>query len=100
MEVQTLADEVRIYEDQRLLAVHPLLAGRGQRRVAPGHIAWVSLDAGDNEPTRFWGYVLSALAILFLMPKSWRRFVPPQLLALVVGSPNGHRCPQPPNWPG
>jgi SulP family sulfate permease len=27
-----------------------------------------------------------ALGILFLMPKSWRRFVPPQLLALVVGT--------------
>jgi SulP family sulfate permease len=27
-----------------------------------------------------------ALAILFLMPKAWRRYVPPQLLALVVGT--------------
>jgi SulP family sulfate permease len=27
-----------------------------------------------------------ALAILVLMPRSWRRFVPPQLLALVVGT--------------
>ncbi|MGD2021254.1 MAG: SulP family inorganic anion transporter [Thiohalocapsa sp.] len=27
-----------------------------------------------------------ALAILFLMPRSWRRFVPPQLLALVAGT--------------
>lgn len=27
-----------------------------------------------------------ALAILFLMPKAWRRFMPPQLLALVVGT--------------
>jgi SulP family sulfate permease len=27
-----------------------------------------------------------ALAILFLMPRAWRRFVPPQLLALVVGT--------------
>ncbi len=27
-----------------------------------------------------------ALAILFLMPKRWRRIVPPQLLALVVGT--------------
>jgi SulP family sulfate permease len=29
---------------------------------------------------------LLALAILFLMPRGWRRFVPPQLLALVVGT--------------
>ena len=27
-----------------------------------------------------------ALAILSLMPKAWRRFVPPQLLALVLGT--------------
>ncbi len=27
-----------------------------------------------------------ALGILFLMPKSWQRFMPPQLLALVVGT--------------
>lgn len=27
-----------------------------------------------------------ALAILFLMPRAWRRFVPPQLLALVLGT--------------
>ncbi|WP_295540985.1 SulP family inorganic anion transporter [uncultured Thiohalocapsa sp.] len=27
-----------------------------------------------------------ALAILFLMPRGWRRFMPPQLLALVVGT--------------
>ncbi len=27
-----------------------------------------------------------ALAVLFLMPRSWRRFVPPQLLALVAGT--------------
>jgi LuxR family maltose regulon positive regulatory protein len=26
-----------------------------------GQVAWVSLDAGDNEPTRFWGYLLAAL---------------------------------------
>ena len=31
------------------------------REVAPGRVAWVSLDEGDNEPTRFWGYVLAAL---------------------------------------
>jgi LuxR family maltose regulon positive regulatory protein len=24
-------------------------------------VAWLSLDAGDNEPTRFWSYVISAL---------------------------------------
>jgi LuxR family maltose regulon positive regulatory protein len=28
---------------------------------APFHAAWVSLDDGDNDPVRFWSYVLSAL---------------------------------------
>jgi transposase len=37
VEVQTLADELRIFEDGRLIAAHPLLAGRGQRRLAIGH---------------------------------------------------------------
>lgn len=50
VEVQTLADEVRIYEDQRLLAVHPLLAGRGQRRVAPGHRRWPPPGRGAGRP--------------------------------------------------
>jgi LuxR family maltose regulon positive regulatory protein len=27
----------------------------------PGPVAWLSLDAGDNEPARFWGYMLAAL---------------------------------------
>jgi LuxR family maltose regulon positive regulatory protein len=31
------------------------------RHVTPAHVAWVSLDQGDNEPVRFWGYVLAAL---------------------------------------
>lgn len=37
VEVQALADEVRIFEDGVLLAAHPVLEGRNQRRVAPGH---------------------------------------------------------------
>jgi SulP family sulfate permease len=32
------------------------------------------------------GLGILTLAILFLMPKAWRRFVPPQLLALVAGT--------------
>jgi LuxR family transcriptional regulator, maltose regulon positive regulatory protein len=27
------------------------------------HIGWVSLDASDNDPTRFWSYVIAALAM-------------------------------------
>jgi LuxR family transcriptional regulator, maltose regulon positive regulatory protein len=27
----------------------------------PGEVAWLSLDGGDNDPVRFWTYVLAAL---------------------------------------
>lgn len=37
VEVHTLADEIRILEDDKLIAVHPVLEGRGQRRIAHGH---------------------------------------------------------------
>lgn len=37
VEVHTLADEIRIFEADRLIAVHPVLEGRHQRSVAPGH---------------------------------------------------------------
>lgn len=40
VDVHTLADEVRIYEGRRPVAVHPLLRGRGLRRLAPGHRRW------------------------------------------------------------
>jgi hypothetical protein len=35
--VQALADEIQIYEAGQLVARHPVLEGRNQRRVAPGH---------------------------------------------------------------
>jgi transposase/DNA replication protein DnaC len=37
VEVQMLADELRIYEGDKLVAAHPVLEGRGQRRIAAGH---------------------------------------------------------------
>jgi transposase len=37
VEVHTLADEVRIFEDGALIAAHPVLEGRHQRRVAADH---------------------------------------------------------------
>ena len=40
VEVHTLADEIHIFEDQRLIAVHPVLSGSGGRRLAPGHRRW------------------------------------------------------------
>jgi LuxR family maltose regulon positive regulatory protein len=29
------------------------------------HVAWISLDAEDNDPTRFWSYVFAALETLY-----------------------------------
>ncbi len=37
VEVHTLANEIRILEDDKLIAVHPVLEGRGRRRIALGH---------------------------------------------------------------
>jgi hypothetical protein len=37
VEVHTLANEVQIFEGGTLIAAHPVLEGRNQRRVAPGH---------------------------------------------------------------
>jgi transposase len=37
VEVQVLAGEIRILEAGRLIAVHPVLAGRGGRSLLPGH---------------------------------------------------------------
>jgi transposase len=37
VEVHTLTEEIRIFEDGVLIAAHPVLEGRHQRRVAPGH---------------------------------------------------------------
>jgi transposase len=37
VEVHALANEIRILEDDKLIAVHPVLDGRGQRRIASDH---------------------------------------------------------------
>lgn len=37
VEVQCLAEEILILEDAQVVAAHPVLEGRNQRRVAPGH---------------------------------------------------------------
>ncbi len=37
VEVHTLAEEIRIFDDGVLIAAHPVLEGRHQRRVAPDH---------------------------------------------------------------
>ena len=37
VEVQQYPNEIQIFEDKRLIAVHALLTGRGQRQVQRGH---------------------------------------------------------------
>jgi len=37
VDVQATAGEVRILEQDRVIAVHPVLDGRGQRRILAGH---------------------------------------------------------------
>jgi transposase len=50
VEVHSLADEIRIFEAGRLIAVYPVLEGRHQRRVAPGHRQMPTLRAaGESE---------------------------------------------------
>ena len=39
VEVHSTASEVRIIEEGRIVAVHPVMDGRGQRRIIAGHRA-------------------------------------------------------------
>lgn len=51
VEVQNHAAEVRIFEDGQLIASHPVLEGKNQRRVDPGHRqAHSSRSAGRPTP--------------------------------------------------
>jgi transposase len=47
--IGTLADEVRILEDGILIASHPVLKGRHQRRVAPGHRKMARIARPDRD---------------------------------------------------
>jgi LuxR family maltose regulon positive regulatory protein len=38
-----------------------LLSSWASTAALPGPIAWLSLDAADNDPARFWSYLLAAL---------------------------------------
>ena len=37
---------------------------RNEETLHPSKVAWVSLDDGDNDPARFWSYVIAALQTL------------------------------------
>ena len=51
VEVHTLANEVQIFEEGTLIATHPVLDGRRQRRIAPGHRKMPRLtDRRRDEP--------------------------------------------------
>jgi len=51
VEVHTLANEVQIFEGGTLIAAHPVLEGRNQRRVAPGHRKMVRItDPHPDKP--------------------------------------------------
>lgn len=51
VEVHSTAHEVRILEQGRLVAVHPILDGRGQRRVLAGHRT-TSASASNRQASR------------------------------------------------
>ncbi|MFC1455484.1 IS21 family transposase [Microvirga arabica] len=68
VEVHTLADEIRIFEDGQQIAAHPVLEGRHQRRVAPGHRK--SLPTGhrrgsDGSPVSRTGDVVAQRSLEF-----------------------------------
>jgi transposase len=51
VEVHSTASEVRILEDGHLIAVHPVLEGRGRRRITAGHRS-LPPPANSNTPRR------------------------------------------------
>jgi LuxR family maltose regulon positive regulatory protein len=55
-----------------------LLASWSSSRRPPGPVAWLSLDAGDNDAGRFWAYVLAALCQSGAVPRdgALRRLAP------------------------
>ena len=50
VEVQSLADQVRILEDDKLIAVHALLHGRKQRSILPGHRTMQGAAKRERQP--------------------------------------------------
>src|ERR671913_1257156 len=50
----------------------------------PGPVAWLSLDAADNDPARFWSYLLAALRQSGAAPPSGRL----GSLGLPIGGPD------------
>ncbi|HKD88276.1 MAG TPA: LuxR C-terminal-related transcriptional regulator [Streptosporangiaceae bacterium] len=59
--------------------------------------AWVSLDASDREPGRFWRYVTAALSRAGAMTAS-RQAVPPGAAGGIAGPPTGITAAEIPQW--
>ena len=56
-----------------------LLASWSSTHRSPGPVAWLSLDASDNDASRFWSYALAALCRSGAVPRdsALRRLAPP-----------------------
>ena len=69
LKVHTLAREIHIFEDSTLIAVHPVLQGRRQRSVLPGHRKGPGREtrAGNSSAVRLTrpGHNVSARALSF-----------------------------------
>ena len=50
VEVHSTANEVRILEDGKIVAIHPVLDGSGQRRIIAGHRRNVRPPANSQTP--------------------------------------------------
>jgi LuxR family maltose regulon positive regulatory protein len=61
-----------------------LLSPWASTGVLPGPVAWLSLDAADNDPARFWFYLLAALRQSGAVPPSGRL----GSLGLPIGGPD------------
>jgi hypothetical protein len=60
--VHILGDEIRIFEAGRLIAAHPVLDGRHQRRVAPGHRSDIRHDRYCPRPNNAPSFAKTCLA--------------------------------------
>jgi LuxR family maltose regulon positive regulatory protein len=67
-----------------------LLSSWATTAILPGPVAWLSLDAADNDPARFWSYLLAALRQTGAAPPNGRL----ERLALPIGGPDQGFLPE------
>src|SRR5215831_12232782 len=68
VEVHTLANEIHILEDDKLIAVHPVLERRGQHRIVGGHRS--APPPGNRRTARVMPPAATAPAGAVVMPRS------------------------------